>query len=139
MNISQAAAQSGLSAKMIRHYEGLGLIPAAVRSEAGYRHYRDTDLDTLRFIKQARALGFSLDQVADLLALWRDRERSSADVKRLALAHIADLDAKIEQLTAMSRALKHLANHCHGDDRPDCPIMDGLARNARDLAGCVSP
>ena len=133
MNIGQAAKKSGLSAKMIRHYESLSLIAPALRSEAGYRHYSEADMETLHFIKQARGLGFSLEQIGDLLALWRDRERSSADVKKLALAHIATLDAKIEQLKTMSQALKQLANTCQGNSQPDCPIMDGLAKRAANI------
>ena len=127
MNIGEAARVTGVSAKMIRYYESIELIPEAVRSESGYRNYTDSDLNTLRFIKRARGLGFSVEQMTELLALWRDRHRASADVKAMALAHVAALEAKAEALQAMSRALKHLADHCHGDDRPDCPIINDLA------------
>ncbi len=127
MNIGQAAAGSGVSAKMIRYYEGIGLIAPAVRSAAGYRRYSEADVNTLRFLKRARALGFSVAQMQELLALWRDGGRSSAEVKRLALAHVAALDAKASALAEMSRALRHLAERCGGDGRPECPIIDELA------------
>jgi Cu(I)-responsive transcriptional regulator len=127
MNIGEASMASGVSAKMIRHYEQIGLIPTAPRSEAGYRHYGKADAHSLRFIRRARGLGFSLDEIRQLLALWRDRGRPSAEVKALALRHVAELDAKAAALQAMSRTLKNLATHCHGDDRPDCPILDELA------------
>ncbi|MBX6317068.1 Cu(I)-responsive transcriptional regulator [Pigmentiphaga sp.] len=127
MNIGQAAAASGVSAKMIRHYEAIGLIPPARRTEAGYRLYRQSDVHTLQFIRNARDLGFSIPQIAKLLALWNDRERPSAEVKRLACDHIAELEEKIQGLQAMKATLEQLASHCHGDDRPDCPILEGLA------------
>lgn len=130
MNIGEAAKRSGVSAKMIRYYEETGLIPKAARSDAGYRHYRDVDVHTLRFIRRARDLGFTVEQIAELLALWRDRSRASADVKRLALAHVAALEAKAAELQAMSRTLRRLAEHCHGDGRPECPIVDDLAESA---------
>jgi MerR family transcriptional regulator, copper efflux regulator len=126
MNIGQAAAASGVSAKMIRHYEAIGLLPAAVRSDAGYRRYDDAALHTLRFIRRARDLGFGLDEIAQLLALWRDRSRASAEVKALAARHVADLSERIERMQAMRRTLQHLVGACHGDDRPDCPILDDL-------------
>ena len=126
MNIGQAAAASGVSAKMIRHYEGIGLLPAAERSDAGYRRYDDAALHTLRFIRRARDLGFGLDEIAQLLALWRDRSRASAEVKALAARHVADLSERIERMQAMRRTLQHLVGACHGDDRPDCPILDDL-------------
>ena len=127
MNIGDAAASSGVSAKMIRYYEQTGLIPKAVRTEAGYRTYSDADVHSLRFIRRARDLGFSVEQIAELLALWHDRGRASADVKAVALTHVEALRAKIAELQAMARTLEHLAAHCHGDDRPDCPILADLA------------
>jgi len=127
MNIGQAAAGSGVSAKMIRHYEAIGLIEAA-RSDNGYRVYGARDVAVLRFIRHARDLGFPLEDVRRLLALWRDRGRASAEVKRLALAHVAALETKADSLRSMASSLRHLADHCHGDDRPDCPILEDLAR-----------
>jgi MerR family copper efflux transcriptional regulator len=127
MNIGQAAKASGVSAKMIRYYESTGLIPKAVRSEAGYRHYSEADVHTLRFIRRARDLGFSVEQIGELVGLWRDRERASADVKRMALEQVEALEHKIASLQAMSRTLRHLASCCHGDARPDCPILEELA------------
>jgi len=127
MNIGQAAEASGVSAKMIRYYESIGLIPKTVRTESGYRVYSDRDVHTLRFIRRARDLGFSVDQISDLVSLWQDRERASKDVKRVALEHVAVLERKIVELQQMAGTLKHLARHCHGDARPDCPIIDELA------------
>lgn len=130
MNIGQAAKASGFSAKMIRYYEQTGLIPKAIRSEAGYRNYSPSDVHTLRFIRRARDLGFSVEQIAELLALWRDRGRASADVKAIALSHVAGLKVKISDLEAMARTLEHLAAHCYGDHRPECPIIEDLAEAA---------
>jgi Cu(I)-responsive transcriptional regulator len=127
MNIGEAAAGSGVSAKMIRYYESVGLITPAERSAAGYRRYSPADVHTLRFVHRARGLGFSVGQMGELLALWRDQKRASADVKRLALAHAASLEDKAREIAEMSRALRHLADRCGGDDRPDCPILDDLA------------
>lgn len=128
MNIGQAAAASGVSAKMIRHYEAIGLLPAADRSTAGYRSYGEPEVHNLRFIRRARDLGFPLGEIGQLLALWHNRDRPSAEVKALALRHVAELDAKADALRAMSDTLRRLASHCHGDDRPDCPILDDLAQ-----------
>ena len=127
MNIGQAAAASAVSAKMIRHYESIGLI-AAARSANGYRVYAERDVAVLRFIRHARDLGFPLEDVRRLLALWQDRGRASAEVKRLALAHVEALESKADSLRSMAASLRHLADHCQGDARPDCPILDDLAR-----------
>ena len=127
-NIGHAAQASGVSAKMIRHYEEIGLIAQAARTEAGYRTYIDADTHTLRFIKQARNLGFSIKQIGALLGLWQDQARSSREVKALAQEHIAELDAKICEMQAMKTTLERLVLCCHGDARPDCPILDGLAQ-----------
>lgn len=126
-NIGQAAALTGISAKMIRHYERIGLMPQATRTFANYRLYGDADLHRLRFIRRARSLGFALEQIRELLALWDDPRRASAEVKRLARAHAAALGEKIRDLQAMQRTLEALASRCHGDDRPSCPILDDLA------------
>jgi len=127
MNIGEAARHSGVSAKMIRHYEGIGLISKAVRTYSGYRTYAASDVHTLRFIRQARNLGFSIKQIEQLLGLWRNQRRPSSKVKALAQEHIAELDARIAEMQAMKRTLQELAAHCHGDERPECPILDGLA------------
>jgi len=127
LNIGEAAEASGVSAKMIRHYEENGFIPKAKRTAAGYRVYREEDVHVLRFIRRARDVGFSLVEIKALLGLWGNRRRASADVKRLALKHVERLDAKIGELQAMRKTLVDLAQHCHGDHRPDCPILDGLA------------
>lgn len=126
MNIGQAAQASGISAKMIRYYETIGLIGPAGRTASGYRTYTDQDLHTLRFVRRARGLGFSVEQMHELLALWRDRKRASADVKRVALQHVQELERKAAELQQMADTLKHLAHHCHGNDRPDCPIIAEL-------------
>jgi Cu(I)-responsive transcriptional regulator len=127
MTIGQAAKASHVSAKMIRHYESIGLLSKAQRTNAGYRLYDGTDVHTLRFIQRARSLGFPLETIKTLLALWRNRRRSSAQVKDLATKHVVDLERKIAEMQSMVRTLKHLAHNCHGDDRPDCPILDDLA------------
>ncbi len=126
-NIGEAAARSGVSAKMVRHYESLGLLPTVGRTESGYRQYEDKEVHTLRFIRRARDLGFSMAEIARLLKLWQNRRRASADVKRIALAHVVDLDRRMEEMGAMKRTLERLAECCHGDERPDCPILDELA------------
>ncbi|HXH04361.1 MAG TPA: Cu(I)-responsive transcriptional regulator [Candidatus Competibacteraceae bacterium] len=135
MNIGQAAKASGVSAKMIRHYEAIGLIPQAGRSFSNYRTYNERDVHTLRFIRQARSLGFSIKSIETLLDLWRDQHRASAEVKAIALAHIAELETRICELQAMRDALRYLAEHCQGDERPDCPILDGLAE-AQEVDWC---
>jgi MerR family copper efflux transcriptional regulator len=127
MNIGEAAVASAVSAKMIRHYESLGLLPKVARSAAGYRQYDEATLHTLRFIRRARDLGFGMHEIEQLLGLWRNRRRASADVKRIASAHAADLERRIAEMQAMKRTLEHLAHCCHGDERPDCPILDDLA------------
>ncbi|MDO5624359.1 MAG: Cu(I)-responsive transcriptional regulator [Pseudomonadota bacterium] len=125
--IGQAARASGLSAKMVRHYESLGLLRPVARTEAGYRQYTPADVHTLRFIQRARALGFSMAEIGGLVGLWHDRQRASADVKRIANAHLADLEQRIAALQDMRATLQNLLQHCHGDQRPDCPILDDLA------------
>jgi MerR family transcriptional regulator, copper efflux regulator len=130
MNIGQAAGETGVSAKMIRYYESIGLIRESARSEAGYRIYGADELDALRFIKRARTLGFSLDQIRELLSLWQNDARASADVKAIALAHVAELNTRIAELSAMRDTLNELAESCHGDNRPDCPILQNLGQKA---------
>ena len=127
MNIGEAAKSSGVSAKMIRHYEAIGLTGEAKRTESGYRVYSVREVQLLQFIHRGRELGFSLDQIGALLALWQDTHRASQDVRALANQHIAELDRKIVEMQAMRRTLENLANACHGDERPDCPILDDLA------------
>ena len=127
MNIGQAAKASGVSAKMIRHYEEVGLVPAAVRSESGYRLYRAADIHTLGFIRHARDLGFSIAVIGKLLGLWQNRRRSSRTVKAVAQAHIEELEQKAKNILAMKATLEHLVQCCNGDDRPDCPIIENLA------------
>ena len=126
MRIGQASVRSGISERMIRHYEKIGLIAPAARRDSGYRDYDEHDVHTLRFIGRARDLGFPLEEIRQLLALWQDRGRSSADVKALALARAAELKRKAQELDAMRRSLEQLAADCHGDDRPDCPILEDL-------------
>ncbi|MDP3815044.1 Cu(I)-responsive transcriptional regulator [Pseudomonas sp.] len=126
MNIGQAAQRTGLSAKMIRYYESIDLLPAAGRTDSGYRQYSQNDLHRLAFIKRSRDLGFSLAEVSQLLALWQDRQRASADVKSLAAGHIAELERKIGELSSLRDTLKELMEHCQGDERPDCPILKDL-------------
>lgn len=127
MNIGQASAASGVSTKMIRYYERTGLIDSAGRTAAGYRVYAKNDVHTLQFIRRARDLGFSVPQIENLLALWRNRDRSSADVKALALEHVEHLCAKVAEMEAMIATLRSLAETCTDDDRPDCPILKDLA------------
>ena len=127
VNIGEAAQLSGISAKMLRHYEGRGLLGTVARTDSGYRLYSRNDVHTLQFIKRARDLGFSMADIAELVSLWLDRQRSSAKVKQVAQRHVRALQERIAQLQAMERSLKHLTHCCHGDDRPDCPILDDLA------------
>jgi Cu(I)-responsive transcriptional regulator len=129
VTIAQASAATGVSSKMIRHYESIGLIAAPRRTENRYRHYSEAELHELSFIRRARDLGFSFEDIRQLLSLWRDKERSSAEVKAIALRHIAELDTKAAALAAMSHTLKILAASCHGDGRPDCPIIEALDRS----------
>jgi len=131
LNIGEAAESSGVSAKMIRHYEEIGLVPKPGRTQAGYRVYREADVHRLRFVRRARDLGFSMKDIETLLGLWNNRRRASSEVKRLATQHICDLDRRIAELQAMRRTLAELSRHCHGDHRPDCPILDDLAGTAR--------
>lgn len=133
MNIGEAAAASGVSSKMIRYYEQVGLIAPPLRTQSGYRTYQDSDIHALRFIRRARDLGFTVEQIAELMQLWRDKGRASADVKRLALQHVSVLEAKMREIEEMAKALKHLAATCHGDGRPDCPIIEELAHG-----GCAA-
>ena len=137
MNIGEAAKASGVSAKMIRHYESVGLFPEAARTESGYRQYTDKEVSTLRFIRQSRDLGFSIEQIRELLGLWQNRKRPSRLVKALAQAHIEELDAKLQELQAMKATLEHLVHCCRGDDRPDCPIIRTLEGGS--VAGAPLP
>lgn len=132
MNIGEAAKASGISAKMIRYYESIELIPKSLRTEAGYRSYTQNDLYTLRFIKRSRKLGFSLETIKDLLSLWRDSDRASADVKAIAQVHIVELEKQISELTEMRDTLNHLVETCAGNNRPDCPILRSLATECLD-------
>ena len=130
VNIGQASKASGVSAKMIRHYEEVGLIAPASRTDSGYRQYNEAEVHSLRFIRHARDLGFSIAQIGELVGLWQNRRRSSSRVKALALAHVAELERKVASLQAMKDTLQHLATCCHGDERPECPILDRLADDA---------
>jgi Cu(I)-responsive transcriptional regulator len=126
LTIGDAARLSGVSAKMVRHYESLGLLPTVTRTDAGYRLYGEREVHTLRFIRRARDLGFSMAEIAQLLRLWQNKRRSSADVRQIAQRHIDDLGRKLAGMEAMRRTLQHLVHCCHGDDRPDCPILEEL-------------
>ena len=130
MDIGRASKASGVSVKMIRHYEAIGLLPKVARTFANYRVYRESDVHTLRFIRRARALGFSMDDIQELLGLWQNKSRSSASVKKIAGKHVDELNRKIAELQAMVGTLQHLTQHCHGDHRPDCPILDDLSKPA---------
>lgn len=127
MKIGDIAKKSGLPAKTVRYYESIGLIPPAARAANGYRTYSESDLQILKFVQRARGLGFSVEDIASLLALWQDTHRASADVKALAVEHVARIEGKIRELESLRQALDHLAQRCHGDDRPECPIIDELA------------
>ncbi|OGA84965.1 MAG: Cu(I)-responsive transcriptional regulator [Burkholderiales bacterium RIFCSPHIGHO2_01_FULL_63_240] len=129
MHIGEASKQTGVSPKMIRHYEGLGLLPPAPRTDSGYRLYDDDALHTLHFIRRARDLGFGMADISQLLDLWRNRRRASATVKKLALNHVEALQQRIDEMEAMKRTLVRLASECHGNDRPACPILDDLSRS----------
>lgn len=139
MNIGEAARASGVSAKMIRYYEQTGLIPPAGRTASGYRDYSTREVHMLRFVRRARDFGFSVAEIDELLQLWRDRSRKSADVKRLALAHVAELERKISELQDMAGTLTHLAECCSGDHRPDCPILADLENPPAETRGESSP
>jgi MerR family transcriptional regulator, copper efflux regulator len=130
MDIGRASKASGVSVKMIRHYEAIGLLPKVARTFANYRVYRDSDIHTLRFIRRARALGFSMADIQELVGLWQNTSRSSASVKKIAGKHVDELNRKIAELEAMVSTLQHLTKHCHGDHRPDCPILDDLSQRA---------
>jgi MerR family copper efflux transcriptional regulator len=128
VTIGEAAQRSGVSARMVRHYEGLGLLPAVARTESGYRQYGDADIHTLRFIKRSRDLGFSMEEIAELVGLWNNRRRASASVKRIAEKHLGELEQRIADMQSMRSTLSHLVHCCHGDARPECPILDDLSK-----------
>ena len=127
MDIGRASKASGVSVKMIRHYEAIGLLPKVRRTDANYRVYSENEVHVLRFIRRSRDLGFSMEEIRELLGLWRNKTRPSAAVKRIARKHVEDLKAKIRELESMVGTLEHLTKHCHGDHRPDCPILDDLS------------
>lgn len=127
MNIGEAAKQSGINAKLIRHYEALGMIPKATRTESGYRTYSETEVHILTFVKRARALGFSMKEIKKLVGLWRNRSRASGDVKAIAMVQVKNLETKINDLEMMRSTLMKLVKNCHGDNRPDCPILENLS------------
>ena len=129
MNIGDVAKQSGVSAKLIRHYESIGLIPKASRSLAGYRTYSENDIHVLKFIKRSRKLGFTIDEIKKLVSLWKNKKRQSIEVKKLAEKHITTLETKIAELNSIVATLKHLSHCCKGNDRPDCPILEDLGKN----------
>jgi len=135
MNIGEAAVASGVSAKMIRYYEDIGLVPKPARTESNYRVYGEDEVHILRFVRRARNLGFSIEETSTLLGLWRDKSRASAEVREIAQAHIADLDKRIAELEGMRRTLQHLVHCCSGDNRPDCPILDDLAGETETTKG----
>jgi MerR family transcriptional regulator, copper efflux regulator len=128
VNIGEAARLSGVSAKMVRHYESLGLLPRVTRTDSGYRQYSEAEVHTLRFIKRSRDLGFSMDEIGELVGLWQNRRRASANVRRIAQKHADELAERIARMQEMQRTLQHLIHCCHGDARPECPILDELAK-----------
>ena len=128
MNIGEAAQESGINAKLIRHYESIGIIPKASRTSSGYRVYSEADVHILSFVRRARSLGFSMKEIKKLVSLWRNRSRASQEVKALAQSHLKNLETKIKELESMRDTLRHLARHCHGDSRPECPILEGLEK-----------
>lgn len=128
VDIGRAAEDSGVSVKMIRHYESIGLLPKASRTSANYRVYGANDVHTLRFIRRARKLGFSIDEIRELVGLWKNKSRPSAAVKKIARTHVEELKQKVAELQGMVKTLEHLVHHCRGDHRPDCPILDDLAQ-----------
>jgi Cu(I)-responsive transcriptional regulator len=130
MDIGRAAKESGVSVKMIRHYEAIGLLPPPARTMANYRVYGPNDVHMLRFIKRARTLGFSMEDIKELVGLWKNKSRSSAAVKKIAGRHLDELRRKIAELQSMAHTLEHLTKHCHGDHRPECPILEDLSRQA---------
>jgi MerR family transcriptional regulator, copper efflux regulator len=138
-NIGEAAALSGVSAKMLRHYESLGLLPRVARTGAGYRQYGHDEVHTLRFIRRARDLGFGIPEIKLLVGLWQNRRRASANVKRIALEHVTDLERRIAEMQAMKRALEALARSCHGDERAECPILDDLAADVAPAPAAKRP
>ena len=127
VNIGEAARLSGVSAKMVRHYEGLGLLPAVSRTDSGYRQYGEADVHSLRFIKRSRDLGFSMEEIGELVSLWQNRRRASANVRKIAQKHADELAQRIAAMQEMQKTLEHLIHCCHGDERPDCPIIESLA------------
>lgn len=133
-NVGEAARLSNVSAKMVRHYESLGLLPTVSRTDAGYRQYTDREIHTLRFVRRARDLGFSMAEIAELLKLWQNRRRSSSSVKQIASQHVAALDLKMAEMSAMRKTLQHLVHCCSGDERSDCPILDELAQGGKSQA-----
>ena len=140
LSIGEAAKATGVSAKMIRHYEAVGLLPSPRRTDAGYRQYEPTEVHTLRFIRHARDLGFSIHAIGELVGLWQNRRRPSREVKALALTHIQQLEQKAQELLAMKASLEHLVQCCHGDDRPECPILETLAaEDTRSTSGARAP
>ena len=138
VNIGTAADMTSISAKMVRHYESLGLLPPITRTDSGYRQYSEADVHTLRFIKRSRDLGFSMAEIAELVALWQNRRRTSASVKRIAQQHVDELALRIQAMQAMQRSLRQLLHHCHGDERPECPILDDLANHRNAMSALAS-